>query len=94
MLSSCKSPQIYEEDPTVYQTGDNKLWAEKTSMLPDGRLKEEHCSGIFWSRSPVKLIRSSVIPMGLHLEAFGASKSIGMEYCLVITVDHRKISPK
>lgn len=73
LLSSCKSPVVYEEDPTVYQTGDNKLWAEKdfnATAWPAER--GNTAQGIFWSRSPVKLIRSSVVPMGLHLEAFGA----------------------
>lgn len=73
LLSSCKSPVIYEEDPTVYQTGDNKLWAEKDFNATGWPAERGNTAqGIFWSRSPVKLIRSSVIPMGLHLEAFGA----------------------
>lgn len=73
LLSSCKSPVIYEEDPTVYQTGDNKLWAEKDFNATGWPAERGNTAqGIFWSRSPVKLIRSSVVPMGLHLEAFGA----------------------
>ncbi|MBB5638624.1 hypothetical protein HDE68_004556 [Pedobacter cryoconitis] len=72
-LSSCKSPVVYEKQPTVYQTGDNKRWAEKnfntTSWLTE---RGNTAQGIFWSRSPVKLIKNPVSQLGLHLESFGA----------------------
>ena len=73
LLSSCKQAVVYEEYPTVYQTGDNKLWAEKnfndTHWLTERGNTAER---IFWSRSSVKLIKTSSNPIGLHLQAFGA----------------------
>jgi hypothetical protein len=73
LLSSCKQAVVYEEYPPVYQTGDNKLWAEK-NFNDSGWLTERGNTAqrIFWSRSPVKLIKTSASPIGLHLQAFGA----------------------
>ncbi|MGY0038297.1 hypothetical protein [Pedobacter sp. NJ-S-72] len=73
LQSSCKQAVVYKEYPTVYQTGDNKLWAEK-NFNDSGWLTERGNTAqrIFWSRSPVKLIKTSASSMGLHLQAFGA----------------------
>ncbi|WP_052496294.1 hypothetical protein [Pedobacter lusitanus] len=72
-FSSCKSAVTSEHSPTVYQTGDNSLWAEKNFNDSSWSTKRGNTDQqIFWARSVVKFIKTPSASIGLQIEAFGA----------------------
>lgn len=73
ILSSCKQNDIFQDQPSVYQTGDNLLWAKTT--FNDQHWKNERGNTgdkLFWIRSHVRLLQSPNGPLGLKIQSFGS----------------------
>ena len=73
ILSSCKQHDIFQDQPSVYQTGDNLLWAKTT--FNDQHWKNERGNTgdkLFWIRSHVRLLQSPNGPLGLKIQSFGS----------------------
>lgn len=64
---------IYQEDPVVYQNGDDSLWSDKnyddagwkTDQLPSA-------DSVFWVRQRIKILDNPVAMAGFQVNAFGA----------------------
>lgn len=77
LMTSCKQkPAIFKEHRTVFQVGDNPIWAKKVwndsqwkrrlRLVPDGQ--------VFWSRTKIDILESppkEFRPYGLQIEAYG-----------------------
>lgn len=73
IFSSCKNNVIYEDQSPVYQTGDDSQWAAP-SYNDHNWHKDRGNTGnhLFWSRTPIRLIKVPAGSLGLQIMDFGA----------------------
>ncbi|WP_421765473.1 histidine kinase [Ekhidna sp.] len=77
MLStSCgQTPEVFKEQRTVFQIGDNPTWAKKVfnDSNWERRIKRIPEGQIFWSRTRIDILKSpeELRPYGLQIDAYG-----------------------